>query len=108
MTVRTGNRILTLPTRDQSEKKKMKSEDYWAKVKVSVLVAAGGASPAWFHNTADALARVLPRAARQTLEGQTHAVTPEAIAPVLVEFFRESSDSDSNKTSGRKAVLKGK
>lgn len=63
------------------------SADYWAKVKVPVLVTDGGASPAWFHNAADALAKVLPHASRQTLEGQTHMVDPKVLAPVMIEFF---------------------
>jgi pimeloyl-ACP methyl ester carboxylesterase len=65
------------------------SADYWAKVKVPVLVAEGGASPAWFHNTADALAKALPHASRQTLEGQTHQVDAKVLAPVLIEFFKK-------------------
>jgi hypothetical protein len=34
-----------------------------------------------------ALGDVLPNARRRTLEGQTHIVSPKALAPVLVEFF---------------------
>jgi pimeloyl-ACP methyl ester carboxylesterase len=64
------------------------SADDWAKVKVPVLVAAGGASPAWFHTTADMLAEALPIASRQTLEGQTHQVDAKVLAPVLLDFFR--------------------
>jgi hypothetical protein len=29
----------------------------------------------------------LPNAQRRTLEGQTHAVDPQALAPLLVEVF---------------------
>lgn len=65
------------------------SADYWAKVKLPVLVADGEASPAWFHNTADALAKALPHAGRQTLEGQTHQVDAKVLAPVLIEFFKK-------------------
>ena len=39
------------------------------------------------HNGADALAAALPNAERRTLEGQTHEVEPQVLAPVLVEFF---------------------
>jgi pimeloyl-ACP methyl ester carboxylesterase len=63
--------------------------DHWAKVTMPVLVADGGASPAWLHNAAEALATVLPHASRQTLEGQTHMVDPKVLAPVLIEFFKE-------------------
>lgn len=63
--------------------------DRWNKVTVPVLVADGGASETWFHTGADALANVLPNASRQTLEGQTHAVDPNVLAPVVIEFFNQ-------------------
>jgi pimeloyl-ACP methyl ester carboxylesterase len=63
--------------------------DHWTKVTVPVLVADGGASDAWFHNSADALAEALPHASRQTLEGQTHMFNPEVLAPVITEFFKK-------------------
>ena len=62
---------------------------YWVKVKVPVLVADGGASPAWLHNAAEALAKELPHASRQTLEGQTHQVDAKVLAPVLIKFYKE-------------------
>jgi len=65
------------------------SADYWARVNVPTLVAVGGASPAWFPHAADALAKVLPDASRQTLEGQTHQVDAKVLAPVLIEFFKK-------------------
>jgi len=60
----------------------------WALVKVPVLVAAGGKSPAWMANATRALADALPDARYRTLPGQNHMVKPQAIAPVLTEFFR--------------------
>jgi pimeloyl-ACP methyl ester carboxylesterase len=63
--------------------------DHWAKVTVPVLVADGGASDAWLHNGAEALAKVLPDASRQTLEGQTHQVDAKVLAPVLSDFFKK-------------------
>lgn len=62
--------------------------DHWAKVTVPVLVADGGASDAWIRRAADALAKVLPHASRQTLEGQTHMVDPNVLAPILIEYFK--------------------
>jgi pimeloyl-ACP methyl ester carboxylesterase len=59
----------------------------WASAKMPTLVMDGGASPAWLHNAADAAGKALPNAQRRTLEGQTHGVEAEALAPVLVEFF---------------------
>jgi len=63
-------------------------DGYWSKVKTPVLVADGGASPAWMHSAAEALAAQLPHAKRITLEAQTHAIDPKVIAPVLDEFFK--------------------
>src|SRR5258706_14506623 len=63
--------------------------DRWVKVTLPVLVADGGASDAWIRHGADALAKVLPHASRQTLEGQTHLVDPNVLAPVIIEFFQK-------------------
>jgi pimeloyl-ACP methyl ester carboxylesterase len=63
--------------------------DRWVKVTLPVLVADGGASDAWVHHAADALAKVLPHASRQRLEGQTHMVDPKVLAPVIIEFFQQ-------------------
>ena len=60
-----------------------------ASVKAPTLVVDGGASPDWLRNAAQALADALPNAQHRTLEGQTHGVSPAAIAPVLKEFFAE-------------------
>jgi|SRR5579883_244076 pimeloyl-ACP methyl ester carboxylesterase len=60
-----------------------------ASIAIPTLVIAGGASPAFMHNAARAVAHALPNAQYRTLEGQTHEVTPEALAPLLVEFFME-------------------
>jgi len=58
-----------------------------ASVTLPTLVIDGGASPAFMHTAADALAKALPNAARRTLDGQTHAVDPAVLAPVLEAFF---------------------
>lgn len=58
-----------------------------ASVAVPALVMNGSASEGFMYDTAVALAKAMPNAQHRTLEGQTHAVSPEAIAPVLVEFF---------------------
>ncbi len=56
-------------------------------VTVPTLVMDGGASPAFMHNAAQAAAHALPNAQHRTLEGQTHDVAPDALAPVLEKFF---------------------
>jgi pimeloyl-ACP methyl ester carboxylesterase len=50
------------------------------------LVLDGGQVPP-FSAGADALAQALPHAERRTLDGQQHNVAPDAIAPVLAEYF---------------------
>src|ERR687884_51221 len=59
----------------------------WASVTVPTLVMDGGESPAWQRTAVQALVDVLPHAQHRTLEGQTHGVAPDALAPVLEEFF---------------------
>jgi pimeloyl-ACP methyl ester carboxylesterase len=59
-----------------------------AGVGVPTLVMDGSESYPFMHITAKTLANAIPQAQHLTLEGQTHEVAPEAIAPILVEFFR--------------------
>ena len=59
-------------------------------VSAPVLVMDGGANLAFMpfmHDTATALTKAIPHAQQRTLEGQTHDVNLEILAPVLVEFF---------------------
>lgn len=65
--------------------------DRAAKLAVPALVMDGGANlqfMPFMHETANALASSIPHAQHQTLPGQTHDVKADAIAPVLVEFFK--------------------
>lgn len=59
----------------------------WASATMPTLVIVGGASEAFFQHGTQALVDILPNAQRRTLEGQTHEVAAEALAPVLMEFF---------------------
>ena len=60
-----------------------------ARVAVPALIMDGSASEwSFMHSTAVALANAIPHAQHRTLEGQTHEVAAEALAPVLVEFFK--------------------
>ena len=65
--------------------------DRWTSVTMPTLVAVGGKSPDWMRHAMRALADVLPDARHTTLEGQTHIVKAEALAPVLVEFFERKA-----------------
>ncbi len=55
------------------------------------LVLDGSESPEFMHEAADALAKVMPQAERKTLDMQTHEVSAEVLAPVLVTFFRKNA-----------------
>ena len=59
-----------------------------ANVAVPTLVMDGGESFPFMHVTATALAKAIPNAQHRTLEDQTHEVAPDALAPVLIEFFK--------------------
>ncbi len=58
-----------------------------ARVHVPTLVMNGGGGAPFMLETAKTLSTVIPTAKLMTLDGQTHDVQPEALAPVLVEFF---------------------
>jgi pimeloyl-ACP methyl ester carboxylesterase len=57
-----------------------------AKVTVPTLVMNGTVIP-FMLATAKSLAKAIPHAQHRTLEGQSHDVNLEVLAPVLVEFF---------------------
>jgi pimeloyl-ACP methyl ester carboxylesterase len=60
-----------------------------ANLAVPTLIMDGGASEwSFMHTTAVALAKAIPNAQHRSLEGQSHEVSPEALAPVLIEFFK--------------------
>lgn len=59
----------------------------WSSFTGPTLVIVGGNSEPFFHDGAQALVDDMPTARRRILEGQDHAVSPVALAPVLVEFF---------------------
>ena len=61
-----------------------------AKVKASSLVMDGSASAGpmpFMRPTADKLAKAIPGARRQVVEGQAHDVSPKVLAPLLLKFF---------------------
>jgi pimeloyl-ACP methyl ester carboxylesterase len=65
------------------------SPGQWAAVTIPTLVMDGGDSPLWMHHAAQAVADILSNARRITLAGQTHAVDPNLLVPVLVKFFAD-------------------
>ena len=62
--------------------------DRASRIAVPTLVMDGAESFPFMHETAATLAKAIPNSQHRTLEGQTHEVSSEAIAPVLVEFFK--------------------
>jgi pimeloyl-ACP methyl ester carboxylesterase len=58
-------------------------------IKVPTIVIDGSDTIPFIHNTANIVAQTISGATRRTLEGQQHDVAPEAIAPVLIEFFEK-------------------
>jgi pimeloyl-ACP methyl ester carboxylesterase len=60
----------------------------WSSAALPALVIAGGNSEPFFHSGAKALADLLPNTQYRVLEGQDHAVAPSALAPVLIEFYK--------------------
>ena len=56
-------------------------------VQVPTLVMNGGASFPFMFDTAQTLSKAIPHAQLRTLEGQTHDVASEVLAPVLVDCF---------------------
>ena len=59
-----------------------------ARVRMPALVMDGSESFPFMHATAVTLASAMPKGQHRTVEGQTHEVSAEAIAPVLIEFFK--------------------
>lgn len=64
-----------------------------AKLTVPTLIMSGSESFPFMHQTAVKLANAIPNAQHRTLEGQTHEVAAEALAPALIEFFQARSNS---------------
>ncbi|MFJ8201177.1 alpha/beta fold hydrolase [Streptomyces sp. NPDC096152] len=67
--------------------------DLVASIKVPVLAVAGGASPGWMRVAAQQVAQLAAQGTYRTLEGQSHAVEAEVLAPVLAEFFAAGAAS---------------
>lgn len=56
-------------------------------VRTPTLVIDGGDSLPWARNGVHALADVLPNGRRHSMPGHTHLLVPEAVAPILIDFF---------------------
>ena len=58
-----------------------------ARVHVPTLVMNGSNGAPFMLETAKTFSKTIPVATMRTLDGQTHDIHPEALAPVPVEFF---------------------
>ncbi|WP_316522680.1 alpha/beta fold hydrolase [Kitasatospora brasiliensis] len=61
--------------------------DLLATITVPTLVLDGGASPETLRAPARAVAAAVPGAEHRTLDGQTHEVAAEVLAPELLKFY---------------------
>ena len=58
------------------------------RVSVPTLIITGSQTYPFMSESARTLAKAMPNARQHTLEGQSHEVSAEALAPVLIEFFK--------------------
>jgi pimeloyl-ACP methyl ester carboxylesterase len=61
--------------------------DRWTSVTCPALVMSGENSEPFFHDAGQSLASLLPQATYQVVAGQDHNLDPQAIAPLLEQFF---------------------
>ncbi len=64
-----------------------------SRIQTPALMLCGGDSYPFMQVTARALSQALPRAQLRILDGQTHEVNPEVLAPILAEFFMAPDDA---------------
>ncbi len=66
-----------------------------AQITAPTLVMDGEKSMPFIRPSADRIAELIPNSRQRTLAGQTHQAKPEAVAPVLIEFFSSSEPTAS-------------
>jgi hypothetical protein len=57
-------------------------------IAIPTLVMDGAKSFDFVHATADNVGKITRGAVRKTIKDQAHDVSPEALAPMLLEFFK--------------------
>ncbi|HEY5823202.1 MAG TPA: alpha/beta hydrolase [Cyclobacteriaceae bacterium] len=63
-------------------------------INIPTLIMDGEKSFDFMHATADTVGKIIPGAVRKTIKDQTHELAPEAVAPVLLNFFGNASILD--------------
>ena len=64
-----------------------------AGVTAPVLAVCGSSSPRFMCETARTISQAVRDGQSRTLDGQTHAVQPDAIAPVLIDFVGREAEA---------------
>jgi pimeloyl-ACP methyl ester carboxylesterase len=64
-------------------------EDLVRSLTMPTLVIAGGASPAFFRDTAARIAELLPNGRHTVLDGQDHGALAGVVAPVVARFVAD-------------------
>lgn len=59
----------------------------WSRSQTPTLVMGGGKSPSEMQRAQQVIAEAIPGAEHRTIPGQTHLLKPDAIAPVLRQYF---------------------
>jgi pimeloyl-ACP methyl ester carboxylesterase len=65
----------------------MPPAEWLASITLPTLVVDGENSNSWAKEAVRVLAETLPAGHRHTLEGHDHVLAPDALAPVMTEFF---------------------
>jgi pimeloyl-ACP methyl ester carboxylesterase len=66
-------------------------DDVVRRVTIPALVIAGSASPAFFRDTAERLAELLPQGKGTILDGHDHGAPAEVVASVVAAFLSEQT-----------------
>jgi pimeloyl-ACP methyl ester carboxylesterase len=59
-----------------------------AGITTPTLVMHGGKGAPMMHEAAEAISKAMPKARLLTVEGEDHGVSPKALTPILIEFFK--------------------
>jgi pimeloyl-ACP methyl ester carboxylesterase len=59
-----------------------------ARIGVPTVTVSGGSSPEWAGRACATVAAAVPGARHEVLDGQTHAVAHDVLAPMLIDHFR--------------------
>jgi pimeloyl-ACP methyl ester carboxylesterase len=64
------------------------------RIAVPTVLLYGADSPEWAGKAAEALAAVIPGSTSVAMHGQTHNADPAAVAPAVMDFFRDAEPGD--------------